>query len=51
MKFIDELPQIDPEYLDQPIEALQLSTRSYNCMRRAGIDTIRKLTELSGILN
>lgn len=47
MKFIDELPQIDPEYLDQPIEALQLSTRSYNCMRRAGIDTIRKLTELS----
>ena len=47
MKYIDELPQIDPEYLDQPIESLQLSTRSYNCLRRAGIDTIRKLTDLS----
>jgi DNA-directed RNA polymerase subunit alpha len=31
--------------LDQPIEELELSVRSYNCLKRAGIDTIGQLTD------
>ena len=31
--------------LSQPIEWLELSVRSYNCLKRANIDTVRDLTE------
>jgi DNA-directed RNA polymerase subunit alpha len=31
--------------LDQPIEELELSVRSYNCLKRAGIDSIGQLAE------
>ena len=30
-----------------PIEDLQLSTRAYNCLKKAGIDTVGELTELT----
>lgn len=32
---------------DTPIEELELSVRSYNCLKRAGISTVRELTEKS----
>jgi len=31
--------------LEQPIEELELSVRSFNCLKRAGIDTIGQLTD------
>lgn len=31
--------------LDQPIEELELSVRSYNCLKRAGIDSIGQLAD------
>lgn len=33
--------------LDKAIEGLQLSVRSYNCLKRAGIHTVRQLVEFS----
>ena len=33
--------------LDRAIEGLQLSVRSYNCLKRAGIHTVRQLVEFS----
>lgn len=33
--------------LDKQIEGLQLSVRSYNCLKRAGIHTVRQLVEFS----
>ncbi len=33
--------------LDRPIEALDLSQRSYNCLKRANIDYVRQLVDLS----
>lgn len=33
------------EAADKPIEALELSVRSYNCLKRAGISTIGDLTD------
>lgn len=35
-------PSRDP--LDTPIEGIELSTRTYNCLKSAGIDTVRDLT-------
>ena len=32
---------------DTPIEELELSVRSYNCLKRAGISTVKELTEKS----
>lgn len=32
--------------LDEPIEGLVFSVRTYNCLKRAGIDTVRDLTKL-----
>ena len=31
--------------LDTPIEELDLSVRSYNCLKRQGVNTIGQLTE------
>lgn len=36
------------EYLDMTIEELDLSVRSYNCLKRAGLDTIEDLLSYSG---
>lgn len=33
--------------LDKPIEELDLSVRSYNCLKRAGINTVQELTSKS----
>lgn len=37
----------DDRILDRTIEELDLSVRSYNCLKRAGINTVRDLTEKS----
>lgn len=37
----------DDRILDRTIEELDLSVRSYNCLKRAGIDTVHDLTEKS----
>jgi DNA-directed RNA polymerase subunit alpha len=33
--------------LDTPIEELDLTVRSYNCLKRQGVNTIGQLTECS----
>ena len=33
------------EHLDKPIEELELSVRSYNCLKRAGINTVEELIQ------
>ncbi len=35
----------DDRVLDRTIEELDLSVRSYNCLKRAGINTVFDLTE------
>jgi DNA-binding CsgD family transcriptional regulator len=51
--YIESLEQLIPEavtsesLLDQRIEVLDLSTRSYNALRRAGVDTLRDLSQRS----
>ena len=35
------------EYLSKEIDELNLSVRTYNCLKRAGIDTLRKMVSLS----
>lgn len=37
---------IRPEDDDTPIEALDLSVRSYNCLKRSRINTVRQLLSL-----
>jgi len=37
----------DKRKLDQTVEELELSVRSFNCLKRAGIHTVRDLTEKS----
>jgi DNA-directed RNA polymerase, alpha subunit len=37
----------DDRILDRTIEELDLSVRSYNCLKRAGINTVHELTEKS----
>jgi DNA-directed RNA polymerase subunit alpha len=47
----DDLPseapstQIDNEHLDKSVEELELSVRSYNCLKNANIRTIRELVQ------
>ncbi|MGZ7253916.1 DNA-directed RNA polymerase subunit alpha C-terminal domain-containing protein, partial [Streptococcus pyogenes] len=38
-------PASDDRMLDRTIEELDLSVRSYNCLKRAGINTVFDLTE------
>ena len=35
------------EYLDRSIDELDLSVRSYNCLKNAGIETVRQLVQKS----
>lgn len=35
------------QVLDSPVENLELSVRSYNCLKRQGIDTLEQLVECS----
>ena len=41
----DIKPASDDRMLDRTIEELDLSVRSYNCLKRAGINTVFDLTE------
>ena len=50
LTYIESLEQLVPEhvndsYLDQKIEVLDLSVRSYNALRRANISTLRELSQ------
>lgn len=53
LTYIESLEQLVPEhvindsYLDQKIEVLDLSPRSYNALRRANISTLRELSQHS----
>jgi transcriptional regulator len=53
LTYIESLEQLVPEhvindsYLDQKIEVLDLSVRSYNALRRANISTLRDLAKHS----
>lgn len=38
-------PVIPPHIYDQPLESLELSVRSYNCLRRAGITKVGEVLE------
>ena len=40
-------PESDNSELDKQIEDLDLSVRSYNCLKRAGIHSVRQLVEFS----
>ncbi len=44
--FADVADEVD-SVLDTPIEELDLSVRSYNCLKRQGVNTIGQLTECS----
>ena len=44
---VNRIAEILPEVQDTPIENLELSTRSYNALRRAGIHTVGSLIQLS----
>ncbi len=47
MKEADTDTESDDRILDRTIEELDLSVRSYNCLKRAGINTVHDLTEKS----
>lgn len=38
---------IDPERYNTPIEALELSVRAYNCLKRSGLMTVGQVLEMS----
>lgn len=41
----DTAPEVVNEYLDKSVEELELSVRSYNCLKNANIATIRELVQ------
>ncbi len=41
----DPAPQVTNEHLDKSVEELELSVRSYNCLKNANIRTIRELVQ------
>ena len=46
LQMIKETEKVnDEKLLDRTIEELDLSVRSYNCLKRAGINTVHDLTE------
>jgi DNA-directed RNA polymerase subunit alpha len=40
---VDKAEDTKDKVLDLPIEELDLSVRSYNCLKRAGINTVEEL--------
>jgi len=40
-------PLIDPTHTDMPIESLDLSSRTYNCLKRSQITTVGQLLQMS----
>ena len=42
---IDTEPEGKEKALDMNIDELELSVRSYNCLKRAGIQTVEELTQ------
>lgn len=45
--FVEEVDDTSEKILDMTIEDLDLSVRSFNCLKRAGIHSVRDLTEKS----
>ena len=43
----EEPTEVVNEHLDKSVEELELSVRSYNCLKNANITTIRELVEKS----
>ena len=41
----DALPGASNEHLDKSVEELELSVRSYNCLKNANIRTLRELVQ------
>ena len=41
------LPKLDIKPEDIPLEELELSVRSYNCLKRAGMNTLREVSEMT----
>ena len=41
----DPGPSVSPNVMNGSIDDLELTVRSYNCLKRAGISTIKELTE------
>jgi len=41
----EETPSVANEHLDKSVEELELSVRSYNCLKNANIRTIRELVQ------
>ena len=41
----DQPPAVANEHLDKSVEELELSVRSYNCLKNANIRTIRELVQ------
>lgn len=44
-KYLDENSDSD-DYLDKPIDVLEISIRTYNCLRRTGLQTVRHVKHL-----
>lgn len=44
---VDEEEDVKEKVLEMTVEELDLSVRSYNCLKRAGINTLEELTEKS----
>ncbi len=43
----EEVEEDEDEFQDMEIENLDISVRSYNCLKRAGINTVSELVEKS----
>jgi DNA-directed RNA polymerase subunit alpha len=43
----ESIPDEKDRVLDTPIEELDLTVRSYNCLKRQGVNTIGQLTDCS----
>lgn len=41
----EEEEEEENKNLEMPIEEMELSVRSYNCLKRAGINTVEELTQ------
>jgi DNA-directed RNA polymerase subunit alpha len=43
----EPLPETPPNEWDIPVESLNLSVRSFNCLKRAGISKVSELLDLT----
>ena len=47
LQYYEEINEEQKKFLLRQIEDLDLSVRSYNCLKRAGIHSVRQLVEFS----